>query len=116
MSLMLSVRRMITMIKRECFRGPYFMGPQVSIEYLYTLEELFYDTSSNVDNIPSLKLYENIVHAFGATEYWTSKTGIGYKLWEYIYLTNRDHICVITDKEVFDKEETRDFWANFFKI
>ena len=104
------------MIKRECFRGPYFMGPQVSIEYLYTLEEIFYDTSDNVDSIPSLKLYENIVHAFGATEYWTAKTGIGYKLWEYIYLTNRDHICVITDKEVFDKEETRDFWANFFKI
>ena len=104
------------MIKRECFRGPYFMGPQVSIEYLYTLEELFYDTSTNVDNIPSLKLYENIVHAFGVGDYWTAKTGIGYKLWEYIYLANRDHICVITDKEVFDKEETRDFWANFFKI
>ena len=56
------------------------------------------------------------IYPLGVGDYWTAKTGIGYKLWEYIYLANRDHICVITDKEVFDKEETRDFWANFFKI
>lgn len=95
------------------FRNKY------SLEYCYTLEELFPDPD-NVDNVPDLKIYSPCVHAFGAQPYWTDKDGVGHLLWEYIYGVYRDHIAVISDEEIANiagnNTATREFWGGFYTI
>lgn len=90
-----------------------------TLEYCYTLEELF-PAVENVDAAPDLKIYSRCIHAFGVQPYWTNKDGIGHLLWEYIYAVYRDHIAVITDEEkttiAGDTTTTREFWGGFYTI
>ena len=90
--------------------------PFQSIEYCYSLEELF-QQSGNIDSVPALSTYGTLIAGFNTDDYW--KTGTGYKLWTYIYYTYRDHICVYADKEinpVGNADAARDFWKNFYTI
>ena len=87
-----------------------------SLEYCYTLEEMFGSTSGNVDSVPALSTYGTLVAGFNYDDYW--KTGIGYKLWSKIYYKYRDHVCLITEKEwdINQKDLTRQFWKDFYTI
>lgn len=98
------------------FWGAGYGMPLQSIEYCYSLEELFQE-SGNIDSVPALSTYGTLIAGFKSDDYW--KTGTGYKLWTYIYYTYRDHICVYADKEinpVGNVEATRDFWKNFYTV
>lgn len=84
--------------------------------YYYTLEEMFNDPGT-IDEVPSIDLYTDICPSF-MNDYWTS--GKGGELWTYIFTTFRDHIAIVTDKEVdwdADRwEVTPQFWKHFWLI
>lgn len=94
----------------------YLFRYRYSLEYLYTLEEMF-DEPAYINEVPSISLYTDLCDSF-MDDYWAS--GVGSELWNYIYLTYRDHIAIITDKQVdwnADRwEVTPDFWKHFWGI
>ena len=97
------------------FWGAGFGMPVQEIEYCYSLEELFNQTEI-ISSPPSIGIYDKLIPPFSTT-YWTMEQG--RTLWEYIYYTYRDHICVYSDKEinpVGNIEATREFWKNFYLI
>lgn len=94
----------------------YFLGNRYSLEYLYTLEDMF-DTDGKIDDFPSLRAYSGLWISFDST-YWDTENGIGFTLWGYIWVMYNDHIALITDKEwnKLDIAETFHFWKNFYLI
>lgn len=55
-------------------RRKYYLGPICSIEYLYTLEELFTNQGSSINITPSLADYKDLNQAFN-TDYWLTGKG-----------------------------------------
>lgn len=100
--------------RRYLFRNRY------SIEYLYTLKEMFEDEFGNENLIgftPSMDQYADLWSNFDMN-YWTNNTGTGCQLWDYIWNTYKDHIALITDKEWNrdNNQEVIDFWHEFYGI
>ena len=100
--------------RRYLFRNRY------SVEYLYTLKEMFEDEFGNenlIGFIPSMDQYADLWNNF-AMNYWTNDTGVGYQLWEYIWNNHKDHIALITDEEWNreNNQEVIDFWHEFYGI
>ena len=100
--------------RRYLFRNRY------SVEYLYTLKEMFEDEFGNenlIGFIPSMDQYADLWNNFDMN-YWTNDTGDGYQLWAYIWNTYKDHIALITDEE-WNRENNQaviDFWHEFYGI
>lgn len=100
--------------RRYLFRNRY------SVEYLYTLKEMFEDEFGNenlIGFIPSMDQYADLWNNFDMN-YWTNDTGVGYQLWAYIWNTYKDHIALITDEE-WNRENNQaviDFWHEFYGI
>ena len=100
--------------RRYLFRNRY------SVEYLYTLKEMFEDEFGNenlIGFIPSMDQYADLWNNFDMN-YWTNDTGDGYQLWTYIWNTYKDHIALITDEEWNreNNQEVIDFWHEFYGI
>ena len=100
--------------RRYLFRNRY------SVEYLYTLKEMFEDEFGNenlIGFIPSMDQYADLWNNFDMN-YWTNDTGVGCQLWGYIWNTYKDHIALITDEEWKreNNQEVIDFWHEFYGI
>lgn len=98
----------------------YLFRDRYSLEYLYTLKEMFEDEFGNenlIGFIPSMDQYADLWNNFDMN-YWTNDTGDGYQLWGYIWNTYKDHIALITDEEWNreNNQEVIDFWHEFYGI
>lgn len=98
----------------------YLFRDRYSVEYLYTLKEMFEDEFGNenlIGFIPSMDQYADLWNNFDMN-YWTNDTGVGYQLWDYIWNTYKDHIALITDEEWNreNNQEVIDFWHEFYGI
>ena len=100
--------------RRYLFRNRY------SVEYLYTLEDMFPRPDNSewpIDLLPKLNEYIGGLFEYFDVDYW-NENNTGGRLWEYIWQKNRDHIAFITDKEwnPANMEEAKPFWIDFYKI
>lgn len=93
----------------------YLIGSRYSLEYLYTLEDMF-KSKGTIDDVPSLSVYDTLWTNFDKT-YWDTANGIGFNLWSHIWALYSDHIAFITDEEWdADISKTFRFWKNFYLI
>lgn len=90
-----------------------------SIEYCYTLEDMFKieERDYYIDETPDLSSFTAELWQNYSADYWENN-GIGAQLWEQIWAKNRDHIALITSKEWAnsDIEKAKPFWIDFYKI
>lgn len=96
------------------------LAGRYSIEYCYTLEDMFPRPDGSdwaIDLVPELNEYIGLLFEYFDTNYWY-RNNTGGKLWEYIWTKNRDHIAFITSKEWnnTNMEEAKPFWIDFYKI
>lgn len=90
-----------------------------TLEYCYTLEDMFKieERDYYIDETPDLSSFTADLWASFDATYWAD-SGIGAKLWEYIWTKNRDHIALILPKEWknYEEEKAKPFWIDFYKI